>query len=105
MTLEQLDDAFLKMMSPEWKYRLKNATKETQDKAARTLLAVQEARLRLGNETLKGIRDKLIANEKPLKEGVADLKQSLAEIENVKKALDAASAFLSVVGRVIALAA
>ena len=77
-TLSALRKAFSAMMTPEWDLALEGRTEEEVTEAARTLLAVQRARLRLGNETLADIRDALKANEPELRAGIDALDGALA---------------------------
>ena len=105
MTLSQLRTTFLAMMSPQWDEALEGQPKTDVTKAAKTFLAIQRARLRLGNEQLSDIRDKLKENEDSLDQGKQDLEQTLSNLQEVRKVLEATSAFLKIVGRVVVLAA
>jgi hypothetical protein len=73
--------------------------------AERQFLTTQRARVRLGNAELKEIRDKLKANEQALADGRAALDEALGTLQQVQRVLEAATALLRVVGRVITLAA
>ena len=105
MTLRQLGKTFLAMLSPEWDDALEGRPKREVTRAAKTFLAVQRARLRLRNKQLSDIRDKLKKNEEPLVQGKQDLEQVLSNLRDVENVLNAASAFLGIVGRFVILAA
>lgn len=103
-TLEQLRETFLKMTSPEWDLALMGKPEDVVNEAAKTLLLVQRARLRLDNAELADIRDKLVANEKDLEEGRDQLNKSLERLDQIEGALNAITSLLDVVARVIPLA-
>jgi len=67
------------------------------------MLQVQHAILELQNKTLSELREKLVANEKALGEGIESLKKSLKTIENIRVAVQAIGQFLQIVGRVVRL--
>ncbi len=100
-TLRELRQTIRAMMSPEWDVALTGASEEELNKAARTLLAAQRARLRLQNATLAEIRDRLIEHETALRAGIESLDEALEDLEDVKRVLGAAAAVLAAVGRVI----
>ncbi len=102
--LSEMRKTVLAMMSPEWDLALEGKTKDEVTKAARTLLAMQRARLRLGNEELAEIRDQLKANEKGLVSGMKALQRSRKKLANVKTVLAAASELAKIVGRIVGLA-
>jgi hypothetical protein len=104
-TLGELLAAREKMMSTRWMLKLKTATKEEQEEAARTLVQVHHAVLELQNQKLADIRDKLVANEKDLADGIAALKKSLRTIETIGVAVKAIGQFLQIVARVVKLLA
>lgn len=103
-TVAQLRKTFLAMMSPEWDIALEGKSQAEVTKAAKTLLAVQRARLRLGNAELADIRDKLKQNEEDLDEGRQTLDRALGNLQRVKRVLEATAAFLKIVARVVAMA-
>jgi GTP-sensing pleiotropic transcriptional regulator CodY len=100
-TLAELRKTIVVMMSPEWDLALEGASDEELTEAARTLLALQRARLRLGNVKLAEIRDKLKDNENALLVGIEFLQEALEDIERVERVLEAATSVLAAVGRVI----
>jgi hypothetical protein len=102
-TLKQLRETFLRMTSPEWDLALLGKPDEVVTEAAKQLLSVQRARLRLGNVELREIRDKLVENEADLNKGRKQVAQTLKKLHKVESVLNAASAFLGVVSRVIPL--
>ena len=86
-TISQLRKTFLAMMSPRWDRALEGKSDARLTEAARTLLAVQRARLRLGNAKLAGIRDDLKANEADLASGItinAAIEQHAAPLEELE---------------------
>ena len=102
-TLRQLRETFLVMTSAEWDLELLGKPKNVVDAAAKNLLRVSSARLRLANAKLADIRDSLIENEEDLEQGRKQVSKSLSKLNDVKAVLDAVSSFLGIVGRVIAL--
>ncbi len=102
-TLQQLDEAFLKMTSAEWDLALVGKSQEEVTEAAKALLLVQRARLRLGNAELSDIRKKLVENEKGLEEGRLQMMKVLETFEKIEVALDAITSFLGIVARVVSL--
>ncbi len=100
-TLSQLRKTFLAMMSPRWDRALEGKSEAQLTEAARTLLAVQRARLRLGTARLAAIRDDLKANEAELVSGMTDLSRSLKKLGEVKVVLAATSGLLRTVGRIV----
>jgi hypothetical protein len=105
MTLKQLNQIFLTMMSSEWDEALEGQPKEKVTEAAERLLSIQRARLRLGNIQLAEIRDALKENEDALTQGKQELEQVLGNLQDVQKVLATTSAFLGIVGRIVTLAA
>ena len=103
-TLRQLNRTFKAMMSPQWDLALDGQSTAQVTRAARALLAVQRARLRLGNRRLTEIRDDLRAGEAELIKGAKKLDKSLRNLRNVKSVLDATTALLRTVGRIVDLA-
>ncbi len=102
--LSEMRKTVLAMMSPQWDLALEGRTKQEVFKAARTLLAMQRARLRLGNAELAEIRDQLKAKEKDLVSGMKALARSRKRLANVKTVLAAASEVAKIVGRIVGLA-
>jgi hypothetical protein len=104
-TIARLRRAFLEMTSPRWDLALEGKPASEVTKAARTLLALQRARLRLVNTELAEIRDHLKANEAALERAGSDLDRALGNLNRVERVLEAAGGFLKIVGRVVGLAA
>jgi hypothetical protein len=100
-TLSGLRRAFAAMMTPEWDLALDDRTDEEVTEAARALLAVQRARLRLGNAKLSEIRDQLIADEEALTAGIDALAEALEDLQDVQRVLEATAALLAAVGRIV----
>ena len=72
-------------------------------RALRELLAVERARLVLGNAVLQDIASALKDNEPALVAGRENLEESVQRLDNITRVLDSISAFLGVVGRIVAL--
>jgi sugar-specific transcriptional regulator TrmB len=104
-TVSQLQKTFLKMMSPEWDIALEGKPKNVVADAAKKMLAVQRARLRMENAELASILEKLKQNEEALLRGKQALEDSLKDLEDVKNVLQMTSAFLEIVGRIVAIVA
>jgi hypothetical protein len=102
-SLKQLRQTFLGMTSAEWDLALEGKPEEIVTKAAKNLLTVQRARLRLQNAELSTIRDKLIENEIALEKGRQQVSGALKNLQEVEIVLEAVSSFLGVVARVVAL--
>ena len=102
-TLEQLRETFLKMTSPEWDLVLVGKPEDVVNEAAKALLLVQRARLRLENAELADIRDKLVENEKGLEEGRVQLNKSLQRLDQIEGALNAITSLVDVVARIVPL--
>jgi|SRR5262245_19287316 len=102
-SIEQLLDTRERMLSTRWKLKLRTASKAEKEENAATMLQVQHAILELQNKTLSELREKLVANEKALGEGIESLKKSLKTIENIRVAVQAIGQFLQIVGRVVRL--
>jgi hypothetical protein len=100
-TVSELRKAFAAMMTPQWDLALEGRSDEEVTEAARALLAVQRARLRLGNARLADIRDGLVANETALKAGIEFLDEALGDLRDVQRVLEATAALLSAVGRIV----
>jgi uncharacterized protein involved in exopolysaccharide biosynthesis len=103
MTLKQLRATLLEMTSPAWDVALTGKTEEEITEAARTLLAVQRARLRLENEKLAGIRDSLRTLEGDFVAGKNTIDQALSNLQETKVVLGAVKNFLTTLGKVIAI--
>jgi hypothetical protein len=102
LTLEQLRETRLAMMSAPWLIELKkNPEKKTE--AADTLLMVNSAILELENAEFASIRDKLEQNEDALTEGAAELKNALQTVGNVGRILEVATKLLGIAARVVTL--
>ena len=100
-TLSELRKTFAAMMTPEWDLALDGKSDEEVTEAARTLLAVQRARLRLGNARLAEIRDGLVENETALRAGIEFVDQALEDLQDVGRVLEATAALLAAVGRIV----
>ena len=93
------------MLSPEWDAALDGATDAQKLQAARTLLRVQSAYLRLGNAELEEIRDALVSHRESLLAGKKELEGALRSLKRVRRVLEATAQFVALVARVIPLAA
>lgn len=93
------------MLSPEWDSALDGATDAQKLQAARTLLRVQSAYLRLGNAELEDIRDALVSHREGLLAGKKELEKTLRGLKQVRRVLESTAQFVALVARVVALAA
>jgi len=100
-TLSELRKAFAAMMTPQWDLALEGKSDAEVTEAARALLAVQRARLRLGNAALADIRDRLKADETALQTGIEFLDEALEDLRDVERVLEATALLLGVVGRIV----
>ena len=103
-TLKQVRAAFLAMSSPKWDLAMMNKSPEEKAKADIEFARLQRARLRLGNQQLAAIRDKLVENEADLARGRVRVANALQNLNRVKTVLNAVSSFLDIVARVVPLA-
>jgi len=104
-TVSQLQKTFVKMMSPEWDVALEGKPKNVVIDAAKKMLAVQRARLRMENAELASIVGELKENEDALVKGKKALEDSLKNLGDVKSVLQMTAAFLEIVGRIVAIVA
>ena len=102
-TLRELRAARKAMLSARWALSLEAADEETRAEAARELVRVNHAIIKLENEQLSEIRDALVENENDLIASTESLQKTLENVGQVKKVLGAVSDVLGVVGRVVAL--
>ena len=100
-TLSGLRKAFSAMMTAEWDAALVDRTDEELTEAARALLAVQRARLRLGNAKLSEIRNQLKKGEAALTAGIDALDEALEDLHDVQRVLEATASLLAAVGRIV----
>ena len=97
--------ARLSMMSAGWMLALEKKDAATRTSAAKALLRVQHAILKLENEQLGDIRDKLLKNDATLATGANELNGALQNLQQVQSVLKAVSGLLVVVGRIVAIMA
>ncbi len=102
--LSEMRKTVLAMMSPQWDLALEGRPKADVNKAARTLLAMQRGRLRLGNAELAEIRDQLKAKEKDLVSGMKAMQRARKRLANVTTVLAVASELAKIAGRIVGLA-
>ena len=99
--LSELRKTGVALMSAEWDVALEAKPAAEVTQAARTLLALQRARLRLGTAELAAIRDQLRENEPELVKAIVALGRARKKLHNVKMVLVAAASLLRTVGRII----
>jgi hypothetical protein len=102
-TVATLQDAIVRMTTPEFELALQSLPPEEALAARRERQRVQQARLALENAQLEAIRDRLVENEGALTEGRLRLQQALANLQAVQEAVAAVSSLVEVVGRVVGL--
>jgi hypothetical protein len=101
--LSDLNDTIVRMTSPRFDALLQRGSAEDRLRAMREILAVEKARLVLGNAVLQDIAAQLKANEAALLEGRENLAQALERLESIAKVLNTVSKFLEAIGKVVAL--
>ncbi len=101
--LSDLNSTIVRMTSPRFDAVLQSGSAEDRLRAMREILAVEKARLVLGNAVLQEIATKLKENEPELIEGRESLEEALDHLESIAKVLDTVSSFLDVIGKVVSL--
>jgi len=101
--LSDLNSTIVRMTSPRFDAVLQSGSAEDRLRAMREILAVEKARLVLGNAVLQEIATKLKENEPELIEGRESLEKALDHLESITKVLDTVSSFLDVIGKVVSL--
>ena len=101
--LSDLNSTIVRMTSPRFDALLQSGSGEDRLRAMREMLAVEKARLVLGNAVLQDIAAKLKENEPALIEGRENLEEALDRLETIAKVLDTVSRFLEVIGKVVSL--
>ena len=102
-TLDSLQQAEVKMTSPEWKLALRKKPKKTVDVAKEVLGNIHDARIKLENAQLAKIEQALITNEKNLTDGKTNLDNALTDLKNVQNVIDNVTAFFKIVVRILAV--
>lgn len=102
-TLATLNATRASFLDPAFQESLDSATPEVRLAASRELLQVQQAILTLSNAQLSSIAAQMAENEKDLNATTKSLSQALEDLTNVVAILDAASALVKVVAKVIPL--
>jgi hypothetical protein len=100
-TLKTLRQTRNAMMTAAWMDALKKKSAEERQEAALKLLDVNSAMHELQNSVLADIRDKLIANEAALLNGIAGLGKALDNLNQVKKVINSVGKVLDVVAKVV----
>ena len=101
--LTDLNSAILRMTSPRFDALLQTGSAADRLRAMREILALEKARLILGNAVLQDIAAKLKENEPGLNEGRENLAEELDRLESIATVLDTVSRFLEVIGKVVSL--
>jgi hypothetical protein len=104
-TVTGLQQAAVKMTSPEWEAALAGKPEEMKAAAARTLTRAKRYQLKLENAQLDAIAKALAADEKELTAGKANLDNALADLKEVQKVIDNVTVFLVLVSRILEAAA
>ena len=101
--LSDLNNTIDRMTSPRVDAVLQRGSAEDRRRAMLEILAVEKARLVLGNAVLQDIAAKLKENEPALIEGRENLVEALDRLESIAKVLNTVSRFLEVIGKVVVL--
>ncbi len=102
-TLKQLRAARKSMLSTSWTLKMAKQPPDTRRTNRRELARTNLAIRKLENKQLAEIRDKLVANETALLQGITDLEGKLQDLSKVKAVLTALTGVLNIVGRVVTL--
>ena len=103
-TLDELHALRKDMNSTEWRTALDGAAPDDRRKAAEALLDVQETILALENAQLAAIRDKLIANETALADGIVRLARARERLGQAREVIEAVGGLVSTVVKVVKIA-
>ena len=102
-TIKSLLAAHRFTLSAEYKARLKDKPAATKTKAAKVSLNLLWAAQDLQSARIREIREKMVANEQNLRDGIKNLNAELKRLRNISKFLDFAGKLISTVGRIVAL--
>src|SRR5436190_16541396 len=97
--LAALNNTIVSMTSPRFDAVLQSGSAEDRLAAMREILAVEKARLVLGNAVLQEIAAKLKETEPALIAGRESLEEALGRLESIAKVLNTVSSFLGVIGK------
>jgi hypothetical protein len=101
--LSDLNSTIVRMTSPRFDALLQSGSSEDRLLAMREILAVEKARLVLGNAVLQDIAAKLKENEPALIEGRENLEEALDRLASIATVLNTVSKFLDAIGKVVSL--
>ncbi len=101
--LSDLNDTIVRLTSPRFDALLQRGSADDRLRAMREILALEKARLVLGNAVLQDIATKLKENERALIEGHENLVDALDRLDNIARVLKTVSAFVAAIGKVVAL--
>lgn len=99
--LKTLRAAQKQLNSAGWILALEKQPEEVRHEAALQLLDVQARKLRLENEELSEIRDRLLENEADLTAGQAKVVAALKQLRQVAKVLESVRGFLGTLAKVL----
>jgi hypothetical protein len=100
-TLASLREARKQMLSAGFDIRLSTQPEEKKEEANKALLDVERTIRTLENKELEDIRDKLVANEKDLLDGISGLNKARERLESVQSFLEAVGKVLDVVAKIV----
>lgn len=103
-TLDELYALRKDMNSAEWRLSLEAAAPDDKRRAAEALLDVQQMILALENAQLAAIRDKLIANESALAEGVVRLSRARQRLGQARDVIEAVGGLIGTAVKVVKIA-
>jgi hypothetical protein len=101
LTVKQLGEIRNGMVEPEYLWKIMTSTQEEQKESAMIMHHVQLTHLRMRNAELSDIRDKLIANEADLTQGIQKVKEVMTDLQKTDQILSNIAGFLQIVGRII----
>lgn len=103
MTVKQLGDTIKAMSDPEYLWGVSKLSPEKQHENAWYNQQLQMANLQMRNAQLSDIREKLIANETDLSNGILRIQEVMADLTKTEEVMSQVKNFLDVVGRVVPL--
>ena len=105
MTVKQLGDTIKAMSEPEYLWGVSKLSPEKQRENAWQNQQLQMANLQMRNAQLSDIRDKLIANETDLSDGILRVQKVVEDLTKTEEVMSQVKNFLDIVGRIVPLLA
>ena len=103
LTVKQLGEIRNAMSAPEYLLEIMKLPLEKQRESGLKQHQVQLSYLLMRDKELSDIRDKLVANETDLTNGITRVQEVLADLKKTEEILNAVTGFLKIVGKIIPL--